>query len=71
VADAALKGARAIILMNHGVVGLGANLLEAEAIVETLEEVATAQFVAMALGKEPPVIPEKDVELYMKLYFQG
>lgn len=71
VADAALKGARAIILMNHGVVGLGANLLEAEAIVETLEEVATAQFVAMALGKEPPVIPEKYVELYMKLYFQG
>lgn len=71
VADAALKGARAIILMNHGVVGLGANLLEAEAIVETLEEVATAQFVAIALGKEPPVIPEKDVELYMKLYFQG
>lgn len=71
VADAALKGARAIILMNHGVVGLGANLLEAETIVETLEEVATAQFVAMALGKEPPVIPEKDVELYMKLYFQG
>jgi len=46
-------------------------LLEAEAIVETLEEVATAQFVAMALGKEPPVIPEKDVELYMKLYFHG
>jgi len=71
VADAALKGARAIILMNHGVVGLGANLLEAETIVETLEEVATAQFVAMALGKELPVIPEKDVELYMKLYFQG
>ncbi|MFP3196583.1 MAG: class II aldolase/adducin family protein [Caldivirga sp.] len=71
VVDAALKGARAIILMNHGVVGLGANLLEAETIVETLEEVATAQFVAMALGKELPVIPGKDVELYMKLYFQG
>ncbi len=71
VSEAALKGARAIILMNHGVVGMGANLLEAEAVVETLEEVAMAQFVAMALGKEPPVIPEKDVELYMKLYFQG
>ena len=71
VAEAALKGARAIILMNHGVIGMGANLLEAEAVVETLEEVATAQFVAMALGKEPPTIPERDVELYMKLYFQG
>lgn len=71
VAEAALKGARAIILMNHGVIGMGANLLEAEAVVETLEEVATAQFVSLALGKEPPVIPESDVELYMKLYFQG
>jgi len=71
VAEAASKGARAIILQNHGIVALGANLYDAEAVAETLEEVAIAQFVAMALGKEPPVIPEKDVELYYKLYKLG
>ena len=68
VAEKASKGARAIILQNHGIVALGANLYDAEAIAETLEEVSIAQFVALALGKEPPVIPEKDVELYYKLY---
>lgn len=65
---AATTGARALILQNHGVVALGSNLYDAEAVAETLEEVAIAQFVAMALGKEPPVIPEKEVELYYKLY---
>jgi len=68
VAEYAAKGARALVLQNHGVVAMGANLLEAEAIVETMEEVAIAQYVAMSLGKEPRTIPEKDVELYMKLY---
>ncbi len=62
------KGARALVLQNHGVVAVGANLVEAEAVAETLEEVAIAQYVALSLGKEPPTIPEKDVELYMKLY---
>ncbi len=71
VGEAASKGARAIVLQNHGVVALGANLYEAEAVAETLEEVAIAQFVAMALGKEPPLIPERDVELYYKLYKIG
>ena len=68
VGEAASKGARAIILQNHGIVALGSNLIEAEAIAETLEEVAVAQFVCYALGKEPPLIPEKELELYYKLY---
>ncbi|RLE86981.1 MAG: class II aldolase/adducin family protein [Thermoprotei archaeon] len=68
VKEKAMAGARAIVLQNHGIVAMGANLYEAEAIAETLEEVAIAQFVAMALGKEPPIIPEKEVELYYKLY---
>jgi len=68
VREKAEAGARAIILQNHGIVAMGANLYEAEAIAETLEEVAVAQFVAMALSKEPPIIPERDVELYYKLY---
>ena len=64
----AATGARALILQNHGIVAMGANLVEAEAVAETLEEVAIAQYVALSLGKEPPTIPERDVELYMKLY---
>lgn len=63
-------GVRALILQNHGVVGLGYNLVEAEAIVETLEEVALTQLVAIlaAGGGEPPLIPEKDRELISRLY---
>jgi len=67
----AQTGARALILQNHGVLAMGSNLVEAEAIAETLEEVSIAQYVAMSLGKEPPTIPEHDVELYIKLYKIG
>jgi len=63
-----IDGARALILMNHGVVGVGYNLLEAETIVETLEEVAMTQFVANFFKKEIPLIPEEDIELIKKLY---
>ena len=68
VGEKATTGARALILQNHGVLAMGSNLYDAEAIAETLEEVATAQFVALALGKEPSTIPERDMELYYKLY---
>lgn len=71
VAEKAATGARALILQNHGIVALGSNLYDAEAVAETLEEVAWAQFVALILGKEPPVIPEREVELYYKLYKLG
>ncbi|MEM2739849.1 MAG: class II aldolase/adducin family protein [Candidatus Bathyarchaeia archaeon] len=67
-----VMGVRALILQNHGVVALGYNLVEAEAIVETLEEVATTQLVAMIAsgGREPLVIPEKDRELISRLYLR-
>jgi len=68
VKEAISKGARALILQNHGIIAVGSNLVEAEAVAETLEEVSIAQFVCYALGKEPPLIPEKEVELYYKLY---
>lgn len=71
VAEKAARGTRALILQNHGIIAMGANLYEAEAVAETLEEVAMAQFVSMALGREPPVIPEREVELYYKLYRLG
>ncbi|MEM1561313.1 MAG: class II aldolase/adducin family protein, partial [Ignisphaera sp.] len=50
VAEKAALGTRALILQNHGIIAMGANLYEAEAVAETLEEVAMAQFVSMALG---------------------
>ncbi|MCS7112460.1 MAG: class II aldolase/adducin family protein [Nitrososphaerota archaeon] len=67
-----VMGVRALILQNHGVVALGYNLVEAEAIVETLEEVATTQLVAMLAsgGREPLMIPEKDRELISRLYLR-
>ncbi|HDI75150.1 MAG: class II aldolase/adducin family protein [Thermoprotei archaeon] len=68
VAETAAKGYRALILQNHGIIAMGSNLVEAEAVAETLEEVAIAQFVCYALGKKPPLIPEREVELYRKLY---
>ena len=62
-----IAGVRALILQNHGVIGLGFNLVEAEAIVETLEEVALTQLVASHFGK-PKLIREKDMELAKRLY---
>jgi len=53
VAKVVSRGASAVILENHGVIGLGSSLLEAETIVELLEELATIEFVCYALGKEP------------------
>ena len=65
-----IEGVRALVLQNHGVVAVGYNLVEAEAVVETLEEVALTQLTAFIAsgGKEPPVIPEKDRELASRLY---
>ncbi len=63
-----IKDAKALILMNHGVIGVGSSLLEAEAIVETLEEVAKAQLVACLFKKEIPLIPEKDIELIKNIH---
>ncbi len=63
-----IEGVRVLILMNHGVIGVGSNLLEAETIVETLEEVAITQFVASIFKKNIPLIPEEDIELIKKLY---
>ncbi|MEM2272947.1 MAG: class II aldolase/adducin family protein [Candidatus Bathyarchaeia archaeon] len=61
-----VEGARALVLMNHGVIGVGRSLLEAEAIVETLEEAATVQFIASLFTRDIPLIPEKDIELMKK-----
>ncbi|MEM2342145.1 MAG: class II aldolase/adducin family protein [Candidatus Bathyarchaeia archaeon] len=54
---------RALILMNHGVVGIGRDLLEAEAIVEALEESSMIQFIASLFRRDLPVIPEEDIKI--------
>ena len=58
------KGAKALILRNHGVVAIGTNLLEAEAVVEVLEEISISQYIALSLGKEPPMVPVESTELF-------
>ncbi len=63
IGEAASKGARAIVMENHGVMCLGANLLEAEAIVELLESISIIEFVCYTLGKEPPEIPPEEIEV--------
>jgi L-fuculose-phosphate aldolase len=68
VSSAASRGARAIVLKNHGVLGLGTNLLEAEAIVELLEAIATIEFICYALGKEPEEVPPEEIEVAKKYW---
>lgn len=55
-----IDGTKALILMNHGVIGVGKNLLEAETIVEALEETAITQLVAYIFKREIPTIPEEE-----------
>jgi L-fuculose-phosphate aldolase len=68
VGEVLKRGAKAIILQNHGVLGVGYNLLEAEAIVELIEAISKMIFICYTLGKKPPLIPEEDIELFKKLY---
>ena len=68
VGEVLKKGVKAIILQNHGVLGIGYNLLEAEAIVELIEAISKMIFICYTLGKKPPLIPEEDIELFKKLY---
>ncbi len=63
-----IAGARCLVLQNHGVIGVGHTLLEAEAVVETLEEVAIALATAYRFTDKPAEIPEREFELIRKLY---
>ncbi|MEM3588978.1 MAG: class II aldolase/adducin family protein [Nitrososphaerales archaeon] len=67
IEEAASKGARAILMKNHGVMSLGADLLEAEAVVELIESISIIEFVCYALGEEPPDIPAEEIEI-AKIY---
>jgi len=68
VAEMARTGVNAIILDRHGVVGLGESLVEAEAIVESLESLALIEYVCYSLGEEPKELPSsilKSLEKYL------
>ena len=56
VSEKAMEGYKAIVMENHGVIALAPTLLEAEAIVETLEEMAIATFISKTLGVKPKPI---------------
>ncbi len=62
-----IMGHRAVILMNHGVVAVGFDLIEALTTIEVLEEVSTMTFVASHFGGAR-LIPSDQIELIKKLY---
>lgn len=49
-----IGGAKALVLMKHGVIGVGSNLFEAEAVAEALEENAMALLIMSLLKKGAP-----------------
>jgi len=62
-----IVGHRALILKNHGVIGVGYELIEAMSAVEILEEVATIMYVSKIFGKTT-TIPAEEMEAIKKLY---
>jgi len=62
-----IVGHRALILKNHGVLGVGYDLLEAVSAVEILEEVAKIILVSRLVGKTT-TIPSEEMEVIKKLY---
>ena len=61
-----IVGHRALILKNHGVIGVGYGLVEAMSAVEILEEMATIMYVSKIFGKTTP-IPSEEMEAIKKL----
>jgi L-fuculose-phosphate aldolase len=62
-----IMGNRILLLQNHGVIGVGYDLIEAVSVVELLEECAMMTWVASHFG-EPSLLPAHDIELIKKLY---
>lgn len=62
-----IMGHRAVILMNHGVIAVGFDLIEALTTIEVLEEVSTMTFVASHFGGAR-LIPSDQIELIKRLY---
>jgi L-fuculose-phosphate aldolase len=56
----ALRGVRACLLANHGLLALGADLLAARALAEEIEALAAQYAAARAMGK-PVILPEREM----------
>ena len=71
---AALEDRKAVLLRNHGLVGVGANLEEALSLCELVERIAHIFIFARLLGQATPLphdVVESEIELYrMRLAVQ-
>jgi len=66
-ACAALGEGNAVLLHNHGVLGVGADLEEAASVCELVERLAQIYVLALALGQVTP-LPERVVEAEKKIF---
>jgi ribulose-5-phosphate 4-epimerase/fuculose-1-phosphate aldolase len=66
-ACAALGEGNAVLLRNHGMLGVGANLEEAASVCELVERLAQVYVLALGLGRVTP-LPESVVELEKKIF---
>jgi L-fuculose-phosphate aldolase len=66
-ACAALGEGNAVLLSNHGVVGVGADLEEAASVCELVERLAQVYVLALGLGQARP-LPEQVVEVEKKIF---
>ena len=70
VACAALGDGNAVLLRNHGVLGVGAGLEEAASVCELVERLAQVYVLALGLGRVTP-LPEHVVEAEKKISRMG
>jgi len=64
---AAMKGARAVLMQNHGLVVASGDLHQAVTITRVIEETAHKIVTCHALGRTPPVLPEELVRSLQEL----
>jgi autoinducer 2 (AI-2) kinase len=63
----AMKDSWAVLMINHGLVVCGRSLRRAADMVEIVERSAQLILGCYAVGKEPPVLPEKTVAMLRKM----
>lgn len=66
-ARAALGEGNAVLLRNHGVLGVGADLAEAASVCELVERLAQVYVLALGLGRATP-LPDQAVEVEKKVF---
>jgi L-fuculose-phosphate aldolase len=66
-ACAALGEGNAVLLRNHGVLGVGADLEEAASVCELVERLARIYVLALGLGRVTP-LPERVVEAEKEMF---